>query len=150
MQQRYKNGMESTRPAAGTDASITVTGLTVDRYLELKQAEKQLHDLMKRIALCATVNTDAIDTKERKYRDYRQKVAGLGRYDKPLTEQERAELEKLENAWLDEKESPRVTIDGNKATKLILEYAACGMTEQQKEKYGFWDGLPDSAKVKIE
>lgn len=135
------------RPAARTDASITVTGLTVDRYLELKQAEKQLRDLIKQIAACATVNTDAIDAKEQKYREYRQKVTGLSRYDKPLTDQEREKLEELKNAWLDEKESPRVTIDGNKVTKLILEYAAYGMYE---ERYGFYDGLPDSAKVKIE
>lgn len=68
---------------------------------------------------------------------------------KEPTEQERAELEKLENEWLDEQESPTVTIDKNKITALILEYAACGMDEQKREYYGFCDGLPDGAKVKI-
>lgn len=138
------------RPAAGTDANITVTGLTVDRYLELKQAEKQLRDLISRIAACATINTDAIDKKEQKYREYRRKITGLDRYDKPLTDQECEKLEELKNAWLDEQEKPNVTIDGNKVTKLILEYAAYGMSEQEQERHGFCDGLPDGAKVKIE
>lgn len=150
MQQRHKGDTESTRPVAGTDASITVTGLTVDRYLELKQEENQLYDLIKRIAACATVNTDTIDKKEHKYREYRQEVMGLRRYDKPLTDQEREKLEELENAWLDEKERPCVTIDGNKVTKLILKYAACGMNANDRERCGYYDGLPDSAKVKIE
>lgn len=151
MQQRYKNGMESTRPAAGTDANITVTGLTVDRYLELKQAEKQLRDLTKRIAACATVNTDAIAVKERAYRNLSRHYTARGLNEGiKQTDQERKELEKLYEEWTNEKESPRVTIDGNKVTKLILEYAACGMDEQERERYGFDDGLPDSAKVKIE
>lgn len=150
MQRRYKDGTRSAKPAAGTDANITVTGLTVERYLELKRAEKQLCDLIKRIAACATVNTDVIDKKEWKYREYRQKVTGLDRYNKPLTDQERKKLDELENAWLDEMENPHVTIDGNKTTKLILEYAACGMDERQRERYEFCDGLPDGAKVKME
>lgn len=147
--QQYKDGMRRTAEAA-PDASITVTGLTVDRYLELKQAEKDLHSLMKRIAACAKINTAEIDRKEEKYRKRRQEIKSLARYAEPPTEQEREELEKLENEWLDAQESPRVTVDGNKVAELILEYAACGMSEKDREHYGFCDGLPDGAKVKIE
>lgn len=147
--QQYKDGMRD-RPAADPDSSITVNGLTVTRYLELKRAEKDLHRLINKIAACATINTDTIDTKESKYRKRRQEIMSLNRYAEPPTEQEREELEKLKNAWLDERESPRVTIDGNKVTKLILEYAADGMSEKKREYYGFCDGLPDGTKVKIE
>lgn len=152
MQRGYRDGERDSRPAAGDiDSGVTVTGLTVARYNELRQTEKQLNDLVKRIAACAKVNTDAIDAKEHKYRELRRKYNGLELYErKEPTEQEREELEKLENAWLDEKESPRVTIDGNKVAKLILEYAACGMKEQERERYGFYDGLPEGTKVKIE
>lgn len=147
--QQYKDGMRD-RPAADPDSSITVNGLTVTRYLELKQVEKDLHSLVRRIAACATINTDAIDAKESKYRKRRQEIVSLNRYAEPPTDQEREELEKLENEWLDEQESPHVAIDGNKVAKLILEYAACGMSEKDREHYGFCDGLPDGAKVKIE
>lgn len=152
MQRNYKDRMRESRPAAGgIDDGITVSGLTVTRYNELRQKEKQLNDLIKRIAACATVKTDAIEAKEHKYRELRRRSAGreLETGEAP-TEQERKEIEKLEKAWLDELESPRVTIDGNKVAKLILEYAACGMKEQEREQYGFCDGLPEGAKVKIE
>lgn len=152
MQRGYRNGERDSRPTAGgVDDGITVSGLTVTRYNELRQKEKQLNDLIKRIAACATVKTDAIDAKEHKYREMRRKCTGreLETGEAP-TEQERKEVEKLEKAWLDELESPRVTIDGNKVAKLVLEYAACGMREQERERYGFCDGLPDGAKVKIE
>lgn len=141
------------KPAADTDSSITVNNLTVTRYLELKQAEKDLRNLIKRIAACAKINTTEIDRKEEKYRKRRREINGKTLTDMRvtiLTEQERAELEKLENEWLDEQERPHVTIDGNKVTKLILEYAACGMNENDREHYGFCDGLPDGTKVKIE
>lgn len=150
--QQYKDGMRD-RPAADPGSSITVNGLTVTRYLELKQTEKDLRSLINRIAACAKINTTEIDRKEEKYRKRRREITGntlLDMRDKIPTEKERAELEKLENEWLDEQESPRVTIDGNKVAKLILEYAACGMKEQERERYGFYDGLPEGAKVKIE
>lgn len=150
MQWGYKDSTRNDRPAARTDANITVTGLTVDRYLELKRAEKQLRDLIKRIAACATVNTDAIGAKESKYRKLSMRYAAR-EFNEGIkqTDQEREELEKLYKEWIDERESPHVTIDGKKATKLILEYADRGMDEGEREKYGFCDGLPDSAKVKI-
>ena len=152
MQRGYRDGERDSHTAAGNvDRGVTVTGLTVERYNELRQKEKQLNDLIKRIATCATIKTDAIDAKERKYRELRRKYADR-EFNEGIkqTEQEWEELEKLEKAWLDEKESPRVTIDENKVAKLILEYAACGMREQERENYGFYDGLPDGAKVKIE
>lgn len=140
---------ETRKPAADPDRGITVNNLTVTRYLELKQAEKDLRDLTKRIAACATVDTDAIDAKESKYRKRKMEIRPLDRWNEPPTEQERAELEKLEDEWLDEMENPTVIIDKNKITALILEYAACGTSEQKREHYGFYDGLPDGAKVKI-
>lgn len=152
MQRRYRDGERDSRPAAGSiDDGITVSGLTVTRYNELQQKEKQLNDLVKRIAACATIKTDAIDAKERKYRETSRKYTEreLNEGVRPV-DKEKEELGKLYDAWLDELESPRVTVDGNKVAKLILEYAACGMKEQEREHYGFCDGLPEGAKVKIE
>lgn len=141
------------KPAADQDSGITVNNLTVTRYLELKQTEKDLRNLIKQIAACAKIDTTEIDRKEEKYRKRRREITGktlIDMRDTIPTEQERAELEKLENAWLDEQESPKVTIDGNKITALILEYAACSMSESDRERYGYCDGLPDGARVKIE
>lgn len=141
------------KPAADTDSSITVNNLTVTRYLELKQAEKDLRNLIKRIAACAKINTTEIDRKEEKYRKRHREITEKRLEDMCgtlPTDQECAELEKLKNEWLDAQESPHVTIDGNKVTKLILEYAACGMNENEQEHYDFCDGLPDGTKVKIE
>lgn len=132
------------------DSGITVNYLTVTRYLELKQAEKDLRSLIKWIAACATIDTDTIDAKESKYRKLQRDLKNKEwNENRKATEQERAELEKLEDEWLAEQESPTVTIDKNKITALILEYAACGMDEQKREQYGFCDGLPDGAKVKM-
>lgn len=146
--QRYKDG--ANRTAADPDRGITVNNLTVTRYLELKQAEKDLRSLAKRIAACAVIDTTEIDRKEEKYRKMHRALMNIRLNElKEPTEQERAELEKLEDEWINERESPTVTIDKNKITALILEYAACGMDEQKREHYGLCDGLPDGTKVKM-
>ena len=129
---------------------ITVSGLTVERYNELRQKEAELNALIYRIASCAELNAEEIRKKEEKYREARRKKT-----EKEIETGERAtpeeveEIEKLENEWCDAIEQPKLKISKTKVEKLILDYAVRGMRKEDAEKFRYCDGLPKKTRIEI-
>lgn len=136
------------------DSTLTVNGLPLIEYERLREADRELKELKKQIAACATVNVEAIEEKERKYREFKQKIFGgtlQERIDgKQPTEKQRQQLQKLENEFYEEEEKPQVSIDGNKITEIVMRFAAGGLEKNFRERHGYRKGLPKDSRVKIE
>lgn len=136
------------------DSTLTVNGLTLTEYERLREADRELKELKKQIAACATVNVEAIEEKERKYREFKQKIFGgtlQERIDgKQPTEKQRQQLEKLESEFYEEEEKPQVSIDGNKITEIVMRFAAGGLEKNFRERHGYRKELPKDSRVKIE
>ena len=136
------------------ESKMTVNGLLLTEYERLREADRELKELKKQIAACATVNTEAIEEKENKYREFKAKVFGGTLQDringKQPTEKQRQQLEKLESEFYEEEEEPQVSIDGNKITEIVMRFAATGLEKKFAERHGYTKRLPKGSRVKIE
>lgn len=134
--------------------ALTINGLPLTEYERLREADRELTELKKQIAACAKVNTEAIEEKENKYREFKTKVFGGTLQDringKQPTEKQRQQLQKLENEFYEEEEKPQVSIDGNKITEIVMRFAAGGLEKNFRERHGYRKGLPKDSRVKIE
>ena len=137
----------------GIESKLTVNGLPLTEYERLRESDRELKKLKKQIAACATVNTEAIEEKERKYREFKTKALGTLKdriNGKQPTEEDRKQLQKLENEFYEEEEKPQVSIDGNKITEIVMRFAAGGLEKSFRERHGYEKMLPKDSRVKIE
>lgn len=132
------------------DEGLTVTGLQVERYIQLIEREKELYRLKTEIASCAKVDTKEIDEKEKAYREEKRKIDDKFWNGTKMTEEEREKLFKLEKEWYEEMDRPKIIISRNKVDELILKYIGYGMKTTERRRYGFEDGAPAKSRVKIE